>query len=46
VGLKNARSYLKLLERGGDDPSWSATARDWIERCEQVLAEPESGTVN
>jgi hypothetical protein len=26
--------------------SWSATAREWIERCETMLADLESGTVN
>ena len=44
--LENARTYLELVEKLGSDPSWSATARDRIERCETVLDEPESGAVN
>ena len=31
--LENARAYLDLLKRRGGDPSWSATAREWIDRC-------------
>jgi hypothetical protein len=44
--LENARAYLELVESRGGDPSWSATAREWIERCEKVLADLESGLVN
>jgi hypothetical protein len=44
--LENARAYLELVEKSSGDPSWSATAREWIECSETVLAEPESGTVN
>ena len=44
--LENAQAYLDLLKRRGGDPSWSATAREWIERCEKMLAELETGTVN
>jgi hypothetical protein len=44
--LENAQAYLDLLEKRGGDPSWSATAREWIQHCKRVLAEPESGTVN
>jgi hypothetical protein len=44
--LENARAYLELVERGGGDPSWSTTAREWIERCETMVGDLESGTVN
>ena len=44
--LENARTYLELVQRGGGDGSWSATAHEWIERCETILADLESGTVN
>jgi hypothetical protein len=44
--LENARAYIDLIERRGGDPSWSARANEWIERCETILAELETGTVN
>jgi hypothetical protein len=44
--LENARAYLELVEKQGGDPSWSATAREWIARGETVLADLESGSVN
>jgi hypothetical protein len=44
--LEHAQGYLELVETRGGDQSWSATAREWIERCETMLAETESGTVN
>jgi hypothetical protein len=46
--LEHARVYLQLVEKRkrGGDPSWSATAREWIERCETMLDELESGPVN
>jgi hypothetical protein len=44
--LEHALGYLELVEKRGGDPSWSATDREWIERCETILAELESGTVN
>jgi hypothetical protein len=31
--LENAQAYLELVEKRGGDSSWSATAREWIERC-------------
>jgi hypothetical protein len=47
VHLEHALGYLELADKRkrGGDPSWSATAREWIERCETMLAELE-GTVN
>ena len=44
--LENARAHLQLVEKGGGDSSWSATAREWIDRCETMLGDLESGTVN
>ena len=44
--LENAKAYIDLVERRGDDPSASETAREWIQHCEKVLAEPESGMLN
>lgn len=36
--LDNAVAYLDLIATGGEDPGWSATAWEWIERCERALA--------
>jgi hypothetical protein len=44
--LENARASLELDEKRGGDPSWSATAREWIQHYEKVRDEPEAGTVN
>jgi hypothetical protein len=44
--LDHARAYLQLVESRGGNPSWSATAREWIKRCETMLAGIESGTVS
>jgi hypothetical protein len=44
--LENARAYIELVEKRGGDPSAPETAREWIERCETILADLESGTVN
>jgi hypothetical protein len=44
--LEHALWYLELAEGRGGDPSWPATAREWIERCETMLDELESGPVN
>jgi hypothetical protein len=43
--LENAQAYLQLVEGRGGDPSWSATSREWIERCSTMPAELEAGTV-